>query len=277
MYLESRGCGWGCWLAGKERGKGMKRFAAGLTAVLLVTGNVRAEALDEEAIAQEEESPAVAVELAVDVYSAYVWRGITYNDGFVVQPSLDVELPNGFGVNVWANYDLDDYNNQIDKDEFSELDVTVRYTLPVDFAEIVLGVVQYTFPQAGGPDDSDTIEWFASASYDVLEGLSCGLEVAYDSDQVKDLYAKVSLTYEMDLMDGLGGELSASAGYAGDEWSASGDPGFFDYSFGVALAYSITDSASLGASAVWVGALDDDVLADVDERFFYGCNLACGF
>ena len=31
------------------------------------------------------------VTTAIDVNSAYVWRGITFNDGVVVQPSVDVE------------------------------------------------------------------------------------------------------------------------------------------------------------------------------------------
>ncbi|HMA84159.1 MAG TPA: hypothetical protein VKN73_00520, partial [Desulfosalsimonadaceae bacterium] len=48
-----------------------------------------------------------------DVVSAYVWRGITFNDGLVVQPYVDVAAGNGFAINVWGNYDIDDYDNTL--------------------------------------------------------------------------------------------------------------------------------------------------------------------
>ena len=53
-------------------------------------------------------TPAMAADAtaAVDMASAYVWRGQTFNDGAVIQPSLDVAAENGLGINVWANYEV---------------------------------------------------------------------------------------------------------------------------------------------------------------------------
>lgn len=48
-----------------------------------------------------------------DLYSAYVWRGITLNDGLVAQPSMDVSV-GGFNFNVWGNFDIDDYDDALD-------------------------------------------------------------------------------------------------------------------------------------------------------------------
>ena len=48
--------------------------------------------------------------------SAYVWRGLTFNDGLVLQPSMDVRQ-GGFAFNVWGNLDLDDYNGAVDDGE----------------------------------------------------------------------------------------------------------------------------------------------------------------
>ena len=72
-------------------------------------------------------TPAMAAEAtaALDINSAYVWRGQTFNDGVVLQPSIDVAAENGLGINVWGNYDIGDYNNTLDEDEFSEIDLTV--------------------------------------------------------------------------------------------------------------------------------------------------------
>ena len=57
-------------------------------------------------------TPAWAAEATagLDLNSAYVWRGQTFNDGFVAQPSIDVATEIGIGVNVWGNLDIDDYN-----------------------------------------------------------------------------------------------------------------------------------------------------------------------
>jgi len=60
---------------------------------------------------------------AVDTYSAYVWRGITFNEGMVVQPSIDI-AKGGFGLNLWGNLDVGSYNETLNEGEFSEVDFT---------------------------------------------------------------------------------------------------------------------------------------------------------
>ena len=52
--------------------------------------------------------------VGVDVNSAYVWRGVTRNDGPAVQPWVDLEVAEGFRVHVWGNLDLDDYDGAVD-------------------------------------------------------------------------------------------------------------------------------------------------------------------
>jgi len=56
----------------------MKRIISLAAAVILLVGMAVAPAAAAEATA------------AVDFASAYVWRGLTFNDGFVIQPSIDV-------------------------------------------------------------------------------------------------------------------------------------------------------------------------------------------
>ena len=51
---------------------------------------------------------AADVSAALDLNSAYMWRGLTFNDGLVAQPSIDVAAPHGIGINVWGNFDIDD-------------------------------------------------------------------------------------------------------------------------------------------------------------------------
>ena len=105
-----------------------------------------------------------------DVVSAYVWRGITFNDGLVVQPYVDVAAGNGFAINVWGNYDIDDYDNTLDENEFSEVDLTLSYALPIEPVDITIGHIEYLFPTGG----SGTSEVFLSAYINPAGGLSAG-------------------------------------------------------------------------------------------------------
>ena len=74
--------------------------------------------------------------------SAYVWRGLTFNDGLVLQPSLDVST-GGFAVNVWGNLDIDDYNGAVDDGEFSEVDLTASYTWKLGPVDASLGAIEH--------------------------------------------------------------------------------------------------------------------------------------
>ena len=128
--------------------------------------------------------------------SAYVWRGLTFNDGLVLQPSMDVRQ-GGFAFNVWGNLDLDDYNGAVDDGEFSEVDLTASYTKTLGPVEASLGVIEYLFP--GGADA--TTELFAGLSWGFAPGLSAATQFFYDVDQVEDYYLSLGLGYEYSLSE----------------------------------------------------------------------------
>ena len=83
---------------------------------------------------------------ALDVNSAYVWRGLTFNNGLVVQPSITAASDNGFSVNVWGNYDIDDYDGNVDEYHFSEVDLTASYAFKLGAVDMTVGAIAYTFP-----------------------------------------------------------------------------------------------------------------------------------
>ena len=104
-----------------------KRLGAVLLAALVVAGvGTPARAAD--------------VTAGADVYSAYIWRGITLGGTPVIQPWVDVSgIKLGekvsFGFNVWSNAALSDWT-AADKtlltegSRFNEFDVTLSLTLP---------------------------------------------------------------------------------------------------------------------------------------------------
>ncbi len=207
-----------------------------------------------------------------DIVSAYVWRGITFNDGFVVQPYVDVSA-NNFAINVWGNYDIDDYNDILEEHEFSEIDLTLSYTLPMEWADITVGHIEYLFPNGG----AGTSEVFLSAWVSPLANFSMGIDAYYDYDEVDDYYVAAALAYDIALDNGLGLGASASAGYAGNNFSLGPDSGLHEYTLRVNAAYPVLKSMDLTAFLAYTDTLDDDVLPDQDENLFGGVGFSWNF
>ncbi|MBI5063723.1 MAG: MltA-interacting MipA family protein [Desulfatitalea sp.] len=211
-------------------------------------------------------SPAWAADATatLDAMSAYVWRGITVNDSPVLQPSLDVSK-NGFGFNVWGNYDLDEYYDDTpDDNEFSEVDLTLYYGFSVQKLEVTVGVIDYLFP-AGG---KSTSEVYTNLAYPLIGGLSAGFDFYYDFDEVDSYYTDLGLTYSMELMDKLSLDAGAKIGYAGENfaeyYSGGTQAGFYDYTLSAGLTYALSEGLKVGAKLAYTDSLDSDVLADAD-------------
>jgi hypothetical protein len=206
----------------------------------------------------------VEVTAAVDFNTAYVWRGMTFNDGLVAQPSIDV-TKGGFGINVWGNFDIDDYDDTLDSSEFSEIDLTLSYGFTVGKFEVTVGFIEYVFPttEAGGAEG--TREIYLSLGTELPAGFSVALDIYYDMDEVTDYYSVLGLTYacEINAKTNLG--IGGSAAYAGEAYSGDGDAGFYDYALSVSLDYAINDAWSVAAGITYVDAMDDDKLVEEDK------------
>lgn len=224
-------------------------------------------------------APAMAADVTagLDVNTAYVWRGATFNDGLVAQPSIDI-AKGAFGFNVWGNFDIDDYDGGVDADNFSEIDLTASYGLTVGNVDVGVGLIEYLFP-AGDPG---TREIYLSLGMPIAGGLSAGVDVYYDVDEFHGYYISVGLGYAMDLSDKLSLEAGASLGYVSEEYSADDEAGMNDYLLSVSLGYAVSDALSVGASINYVGQPDDDVLPETpdgsyDTQVYGGVSVSYAF
>jgi long-subunit fatty acid transport protein len=218
---------------------------------------------------------------ALDLNSAYVWRGITFNDGLVAQPSVDV-TKGGFGFNVWGNFDLSDYNDTIDKYNFSEVDLTLSYSYSIRKLDVGVGVIEYLFPATAKTAASGTRELYISLSHPIIGGLKAGFDFYYDVDEYHGYYGDVSLTYSMDLIDKLSLEASGQIGYADKEWAVGyygKDGGWHDYKVGLGLTYVIGNGLSVGASINYADTMDNEVLPEkyAETNFYGGINVSYSF
>ena len=237
---------------------------------------------------------AASATASVDINSAYVWRGITFNKDMVIQPSIDVAADNGFGINVWGNYDIGDNDGNADENAFSEIDLTVSYGFTVGKVDISAGAIHYTFPAVSdtnndgiGQNYMATTELYVSAGMPIVGGLSASADAYYDIDALDAFsYATLGLSYAYDITDKLNLEAGGSIAYASSdfvEFNETGDDGgLYCYTLNLSVGYAITDAWSATANLTYVDALDDDNLKEdpdgpLDTKTIYGVSLAYAF
>jgi len=232
---------------------------------------------------------AAEVTVGSDVVSSYVWRGITLNADPVVQPSIDVAHPSGFGINVWGNFDLGDDDGVYYENEFSEIDLTLSYTLDLEGVEVTVGYIEYTYP--GGISDvvvngDDVTAFGAKADREVfvglgteIAGLGLGLTVYQSARSSDATYANLGAEYSIDLVDGVSLGLSAAIGYGTKGATAGGKSGMHEYQLGASLGFSPIENLELGAFVYYVDSLDSDVLPNeaIREDVFGGVSLYYSF
>ena len=206
----------------------------------------------------------------MNVASAYVWRGMTFNDEFVLQPAVNVVTRAGIGVGVWGNLDFDDYADVTRAGDVSEVDLTAFYHLPLENYTVEVGIIDYNYNRVNKQPDTREIYGRLGAQW---EGLSAELGLYYDVDEREDVYIDVTLSYGIELRDDLDMVLSASVAHAGDGMAASGVGGWHDMALAAGLNYRITRDLVVGASLLYTDRLDHDVLPDPEVRHSWNVHL----
>ncbi|MBU0678129.1 MAG: TorF family putative porin [Verrucomicrobia bacterium] len=245
------------------------RIVTGLTVFAAVAGMLAFSGMSSEA---------AEATVGADFMSAYVWRGLTFNDGFVIQPSIDVAHDSGLSFNTWGNWDVDDYDGAVENNDFQEIDLTVSYAVPLesDTIEATVGVIDYSFPGAAA---ESTAEAFVSLAFNLIESVSLGLDAYYDFDEVDDFYASASIGLSLPVTEDMAVDLGASAGYIGKDASAGGEEGFNEYTLSAAVTVPVGEDVEVSASVNYVDNIDSDVLPDeaMDTDVYGGIGVYYSF
>ncbi len=190
--------------------------------------------------------------LSLDAASAYVFRGVTFNDGAVLQPGLEVGGLGGLTVGTWGNLDLDDYDGVVADGQFSEVDLYGSYALPCTLLDLSVGYTEYLYPSAGGDADREVGVSVGKGVGPVA--LAADFYYGLDGLIEKSLYVELSAGSEFEL-GCLGAELGTAVGYVEPD---EGESGFSHFTVSAGLSYGV-----IGASVMYIGQIDDDVLGDV--------------
>lgn len=235
-----------------------------LTAVLAGIATIASSAIAEEIVVMvEEEVAPVSLSVGVDVASAYVFRGVTFNDGMVAQPWMDATTSFGLNFGVWGNFDIDDYDGSLEKNQFSEIDIYVGWGTTVgEILDLGIAYCEYTYPMYGGNADREL---------SVAAGLPLGpIELDFtayfgvDGGIKNKIYLEAVADYSVDIEEFTAG-LFASTGYLIDN-NSGGESGFNDYSIAASIGWKI-----INASLKYIGQGDDKVLPE--EQYGYDVEL----
>jgi hypothetical protein len=171
-------------------------------------------------------------------FNAYVWRGVTLTNKFVVQPDAYLSVPAGGGSLVfgaWGSIDAGQYNDPVnDLSEgggtssfnATEIDVWTEYghALSPSLAGTIGGVV-YLFPNSAGLTNAvnRTVEVYGKLQ---LTGVPLGPKVAawYDVDKVKGLYLEGSIAQGLTAIRGFPLTFGALAGFSAGQGINQNDP-----------------------------------------------------
>jgi hypothetical protein len=221
------------------------------------------------ALPQRDAAAQTEVGAQLDLFSSYVWRGVTYTNKPVAQPDVWVSFPAGnasITVGSWANIDLGAYDDP--EDDLSESGGLSAFNLAeynpyaeVSFssgkAAITGGVVGYIYPNEledapidGLDSESNTWEVYGTVGFDVP--LAPEFSIYYDIDKVSGAYAEGAVSHSLALGESHTLDLGALVGVSLGQGFNEDDESFnfddngvthLDFSAGVPLAagvFSIT-------------------------------------
>ena len=172
----------------------------------------------------------------LDLFSSYVWRGLSLTNKPVAQPALWVSFPAGnasITVGGWANVDLGKYDDLADDISESggssafnlaEFNPYAEVSFAVGRATLTGGATGYVYPndEAAPNDfglltsDANTVEIYGKIGFDAP--LSPELSVYYDVDKIKGAYLEGAISHSLPASENVSVDLGAAVGFnAGQE------------------------------------------------------------
>ena len=219
-------------------------------------------------VAQESES---TLNADLVMTPKYVWRGITYTDGLVYQPSLALSQKN-FSIQLWGNFVLNDKNDI----PGNELDVYITYNYDLAGFALTPALFIYTYP---GQEANTTTEFSLGVGYDIED---FNVSASFSKDLVeapRSFFASLDLIYSTTLMENLSANLATGLGYGNDyfnEYYVGLSKNALNYfMLGGSLSYSLSQHISVKAYFENFSILDNE-MKDYLEGNTFNFGFALG-
>jgi len=227
-----------------------------------------------------ENSAAIGGDLGV--YSAYVWRGLVFDEKPVLQTDVWMEV-DGISMVFWGNCDLTDEDNEFIA-QYNEWDVYLSFPLKSYKYLTLGGEIDYlSFPSSSGFSGASTSE--ISGWVETNFPGSPRLQVFWDVWQWHGIYANFSVTHSLELGPGVL-IFNGAAGWGNANHNRQSgvaeSGGLLDVFAGVAYDWSATSWLTLTPAVSFTSILQNDIRdfynsEDIDinpSRVFFSINAA---
>lgn len=151
--------------------------------------------------------------------SKYIWRGIVFNDGGVLQPWVATGI-SGAAVTMWGNMDLSDKNTWLDDEKeqdptgkFTEIDLILNYSEQLGPVALTAGYNKYWYPNTSYSETAAS-ELTLAAGYSTL--LNPTVTVALSLEDSEGIYTGLGLSHSVGISGLVSAGASLNLGY-GDE------------------------------------------------------------
>lgn len=224
-------------------------------------------------------SESIGVDVTLDFYSKYIWRGQKVVDDWVLQPGVSTTM-GGLTLGVWGNVDMTDENDE----EWHCTEVDYYFDYSGDLAEGIgysFGYIYYAFPQ--GSDD--TYEFYGGLNFETL--LSPSVTWYYDADEVEGSYVSFAVGHSFDEIAKLsedvpvGMDIGLNIGWANSDYNAYywgvTDDGFNDLTLSAGFPIQL-GGWTVSPSVNYVTLIDSDISDAGDDDIVYaGISLGTSF
>jgi len=195
----------------------LKRRSLGIMTALLAVLLITAGPAEASAAATDDPNEKTLLswtaELAAN--SRYVWRGLAFSEGAVLQPSAGISY-GGLTLSLWSSIDPD---RRRARPGLNEADVFLTYSWERKGLTIEPGLSVYTYPRQG-PASPATTEATLYVSVPLAGPLSAYLDQALDiSAYAGGYFAEAGLSLETRIREGLSLEAAASQAFGSETFN----------------------------------------------------------
>lgn len=210
-----------------------------------------------------------SVNFDVEFASKYVWRGVNWNNGAVMQPSLAVNY-GGFKAQIWGSMDLSNWADfyafkQKPAGYFTEWDTSVQYTHNFGAFDVTVGGVDYQYPYQGS---KRTQEVYGSVAF--KGAVDVALTGYFDVKEVEGVYVDLSVSKQMFNFWGAPLTFSAKVGYGdkkhNDWYYGYNKEAFADAQFTVSAKFDQGKGYTITPYLKYSTFADEAILKNVPRR-----------
>ena len=224
---------------------------------------------------QQEPEETISFGAEADLNRSYIWRGIKFNEGFLVQPSAWVSSY-GLTFTTWANVVVSD-NDPLVQTGLNEMDLILEYGIAARNLELVPSFTYYHYPE----DQSfNTGELAIKAILPIGPVSLCTDQIVYVMEYRGAYFGDLGIEYEREIIPGLSFSSCLCLRWASAKFNENyiglAKNAFNSADFGISFPYYLTGSLYLAPHVELISILDEE-LKDYLDRSPVNFGLRAGY